>query len=354
MKQRFVSVVILFIMNNAYGLEFGDTCTPDDNIFVHSKVEILVERSRPPVNVIWQDEFDVSDMMKCQTMCHLEQKCKSAVFNKTDSKCMLKDISRMDINIKITVTPGVEYFEKVPQCGTKEKFIAMVDEVTDCKDIYDKGWRQSGIYAIPISGERAKEPVVCEMGLFGGGWTVIQSRVDGSVPFNKDWNTYKEGFGKLGSNFWYGNERIHQLTWTPDSEILFELVWPSRTGGDVTYYPAYHEFKIDNEGNKYRLTITQFEDMDPSVGGTFAPFADMAYHNNQLFGTIENDCSPIRGGSGWWWDNCSRVSLNGEYGDADSGVTGDNGIVWDSITYNVNLSPQYTYLKKARMMVRRK
>lgn len=41
-------------------------------------------------------------------------------------------------------------------------------------------------------------------------------RRDGSVDFFKDWIQYKEGFGYLSpddtTEFWLGNEKIHQLT----------------------------------------------------------------------------------------------------------------------------------------------
>lgn len=46
----------------------------------------------------------------------------------------------------------------------------------------------------------------------GGGWTVIQRRVDGSVSFDRNWRDYRDGFGDLHSEFWLGNEHIHELS----------------------------------------------------------------------------------------------------------------------------------------------
>lgn len=43
-------------------------------------------------------------------------------------------------------------------------------------------------------------------------WTVLQRRLNGSVDFYRGWNDYKHGFGDLNSEFWLGNEKIHQLT----------------------------------------------------------------------------------------------------------------------------------------------
>ena len=41
---------------------------------------------------------------------------------------------------------------------------------------------------------------------------MIQTRVDGAESFRRDWNDYKNGFGKFQSEFWLGNEYIHQIT----------------------------------------------------------------------------------------------------------------------------------------------
>lgn len=67
-------------------------------------------------------------------------------------------------------------------------------------------------------------------------------RRDGSVDFHKDWTQYKEGFGYLSpddtTEFWLGNEKIHQLTiaTTIPTVLRIELVdWE----GNKKYVPTH-------------------------------------------------------------------------------------------------------------------
>ncbi|XP_062618314.1 fibroleukin-like [Saccostrea cucullata] len=84
----------------------------------------------------------------------------------------------------------------------------------------------------------------------GGGWTVIQKRVDGSTDFNRTWNEYKEGFGSVNSSYWLGNDVIHLLTkHKPSLYVSITL-----TNG-TTLYQQYEEFSITDETDNYRLYL---------------------------------------------------------------------------------------------------
>lgn len=53
----------------------------------------------------------------------------------------------------------------------------------------------------------------------GGGWTVIQKRTDGIIPFQRTWSEYLDGFGDLsGINFKYS-----KVLWTERLLSLCEL-----------------------------------------------------------------------------------------------------------------------------------
>ena len=76
-------------------------------------------------------------------------------------------------------------------------FTGPVPTPRDCKDAYRRGCREDGVYTIdPGCGKPFN--VFCDMN--NGGWTVFQSRMDGSVDFYKNWADYVAGFGQLKGN----------------------------------------------------------------------------------------------------------------------------------------------------------
>ena len=91
----------------------------------------------------------------------------------------------------------------------------------------------------------------CDMTTDGGGWTVFQRRLDGSVDFYLDWESYKNGFGDLNGEFWLGNDNLHRLTAADDVTLRVDL---EDFDGD-TRYAEYTTFKVGDEVDKYCLLI---------------------------------------------------------------------------------------------------
>ena len=85
----------------------------------------------------------------------------------------------------------------------------------------------------------------------GGGWTVFQRRLDGSVDFYRAWESYKNGFGDLNSEFWLGNDNLHRLTASGDVMLRVDL---EDFDGNITY-AKYTTFQVADEADKYRITI---------------------------------------------------------------------------------------------------
>ena len=79
----------------------------------------------------------------------------------------------------------------------------------DCREAYRNGCRKNGVYTIdPGCGKSFN--VFCDM--TNGGWTVIQSRMGGSVDFYRNWADYVAGFGQLKGEHWLGLEATNMLT----------------------------------------------------------------------------------------------------------------------------------------------
>ena len=64
----------------------------------------------------------------------------------------------------------------------------------NCAEVYQSGDRNSGVHKIDPDGLGEFE-VFCDQTTDGGGWTVFQKRMDGSVDFFRGWDEYKQGFG---------------------------------------------------------------------------------------------------------------------------------------------------------------
>ena len=88
----------------------------------------------------------------------------------------------------------------------------------------------------------------------GGGWTVIQRRLDGSVDFHRGWQDYKNGFGHLDGEFWLGLEQIRALTASKFNQLRIDL----EDFSGNTRYAIYQNVSIADEANKYRLSIGSY------------------------------------------------------------------------------------------------
>ncbi|KFB48727.1 AGAP012000-PA-like protein [Anopheles sinensis] len=171
--------------------------------------------------------------------------------------------------------------------------------------------------------------------LFGGGWTVFQRRIDGSVDFYRNWTMYKHGFGDINGEHWLGLEKLHAMTKLGRYELFVLL---EDFEGNSTY-ALYDEFKIGSEEEKYKLTVGKYS-------GTAGDSLD--YHNGMKFSTFDQDndgysssCAKVYYGA-WWFRGCRTSHLNGQY----SEIITYQGVIWETFR-------EYSYsLKTTTMMFR--
>ncbi|XP_063416422.1 ryncolin-2-like [Mytilus trossulus] len=206
----------------------------------------------------------------------------------------------------------------------------------DCSDL-DKSTCKSGIYKIYPN----KTPgfgVFCEMEKHGGGWTVFQHRKVGKVDFYLDWESYKNGFGKLDGECWLGNEHLHQIT----SQGKYKLRIDLQDFENNTKYANYNHFEVGDEKSGYKLTVAGY---DGNAGDSFT------YHNGQKFSTKDKDhtgrCAHEYKGAWWYNTSCHVSNLNGLYlkGHHKSFANGINWRYWKGYHYS---------LKTTIMMIRKK
>lgn len=171
-------------------------------------------------------------------------------------------------------------------------------------DLLKKGFKQDGVYLIDPDNQGPFQ-VFCDQTTNGGGWVVFQRRFDGSEDFYRNWSDYKNGFGSLDAEFWLGNEKIHRLT-NKHQELLVEL----EDFENITAHARYGYFRVDSEEDWYKLHFA-------SYSGTAGDA--LSWHNNMKFSTKDQDndewsgsCSQHHFG-GWWYNECVRVNLHGNY-----------------------------------------
>ena len=92
--------------------------------------------------------------------------------------------------------------------------------------------------------------VYCDQTTAGGGWTVLQKRLDGSVDFYRGWDEYKNGFGDLNGEFWLGLDKIHRLTKQTQNKLRVDL----EDFEGNTAYAEYDNFVVADEASDYTLS----------------------------------------------------------------------------------------------------
>ncbi|KAE8583401.1 hypothetical protein XENTR_v10020501 [Xenopus tropicalis] len=206
----------------------------------------------------------------------------------------------------------------------------------NCKELLDQGEILTDWYTIyPENTQPMK--VLCDMHTDGGGWIVFQRRWDGSVNFNRDWNSYKTGFGNRLNEFWLGNENLYELTSSGTWELRIEL----QDFENVNYFVIYSSFKLLGEADKYKLLLGNLK--EGNIGNS------MDVHVNMPFSTLDNDVSPgkcvAKYKGGWWYNDCHHANLNGPY------LPGQHSSYADGINWASGKGYHYSY-KHSEMKIR--
>ncbi|XP_072513506.1 fibrinogen alpha chain-like [Salminus brasiliensis] len=230
----------------------------------------------------------------------------------------------------------------------------------DCVDILQNHATggQSGLFKVKPAGSEEVVEVYCDQITGLGGWALVQQREDGSVNFNRTWEEYRVGFGKVDKQgkgeVWIGNHVLHLLTQT---ESLLRVELQDWQGKEV--YAEYN-VKVGPEADGFQLTVSSYTgDAGDALVQGHANMGSFLSHAGMKFSTFDRDndkweenCADMYGG-GWWYNNCQSANLNGIYykgGQYDPGSKVpyeiENGIVW------LPFKPADYSLKVVKMKVR--
>ncbi|CAH1784710.1 unnamed protein product [Owenia fusiformis] len=215
-------------------------------------------------------------------------------------------------------TIAVESVQKTQACGITNK---NVTRYRDCVSVLLDGFYKSGIYYITPIYAAGAIPVWCDMDTPPGGWMVIQRRIDDTQSFNKGWKEYREGFGDVSKNFWLGLDNMFLLTNQKHYSLRVDL-WDFF---DSRVYAEYKHFYIDGQRDRYKLHVANHTGSCPD---------GLSHHNGVAFSTPDQDndaWADYHCGqewvSGWWFNNCWFVILNGQY--YNSSEVKYRGISWN-------------------------
>ena len=179
----------------------------------------------------------------------------------------------------------------------------------DCKEVYQRGCRQDGVYTIdPCCPNQKPFQVYCS-----NQYTVFQRRMDGSENFNRGWADYVSGFGKICGEHWLGLEKIHCLTTrTARTEVRIDM---ADFRGDKKY-AYYNFFMVGNAASKYKLQVAGYsgtagDSIQHSISGH--NLTGMAFSTPDRDNDFDSGNCARRYNSGWWYNSCMCSQLNGAY-----------------------------------------
>lgn len=155
------------------------------------------------------------------------------------------------------------------------------------------------------------------------GWIVIHQHDDANeFDWHLTWTSYRDGFGDINSNFWFGLGKVHRLTDAQSYRLRVEM---RDVSSQKWYSGEYSYFHVGSESDGYRLGLDGYNgdafDALQYSGGWSGTGHGNYLHDGMKFSTKDQD-NDLSGGQcswdtagGWWYNRCYMACLccNGAY-----------------------------------------
>jgi ficolin len=146
---------------------------------------------------------------------------------------------------------------------------------------------------------------------------LVQQHYNGTTFFQRNWAAFKAGFGDNNSNYWIGNDQLHQLTMNGRYRLRVDLQGKL----DCQWYWAqYNTFIVSNEASFYQLAINGYTG---TAGDSMVNTDPWSALNRAFFTTSDSDhdgflqgncaITPKMGydcGGGFWYRSCAYALVN--------------------------------------------
>ncbi|CAH1790293.1 unnamed protein product [Owenia fusiformis] len=200
--------------------------------------------------------------------------------------CTTDDIERLSREMS-------QLREEIGACKDKGSVDTDVNDCTSQKNGIAKITRQNG----------RKFDALCK-----NEWLIVLNRFDGSVNFNKGWDTYKSGLGDVDGEYFIGLENLVGVLKQGKYKLRVELTtWPD--DGSKTKYADYGKFDVGDESENYRLTVGEYSG---TAGDSIYSMVNRDAHlwtlNGFEFTTYDRDNDNYFGGNCANWKNANGKS----------------------------------------------
>ena len=152
----------------------------------------------------------------------------------------------------------------------------------NCMEVLENNDIKSGLKTIYPwrSYPTVSETVFCDQETDGGGWIVIQQRLNLSVreDFYRTWEEYRVGFGSKDKEFWLGNDLISEITTASLQTLRIDL----KDYEEERKWAKYEYFYVEDSTNNFKIHVGRYN-------GTAGDGLNKDMHDGRTFSTHDRD-----------------------------------------------------------------